>query len=240
MSKRSTKKKSSIISFFIGIIVLGCLYFYNTYFSTGAFISPVLNTSDVPTFSKSSYVELNGNVPLFTEDEYILEGFEKYSELDSLGRVGVAYANICEEIMPTGKRESISSVVPTGWVNNKYSDIILDGGYLYNRCHLIGYQLAGENANEKNLMTGTRYLNIEGMLPFEDMIDDYIEDNPDNHVLYRVTPVFTGNNLVADGVTMEGYSIEDNGAGIKFHVYAYNVQPGIDIDYSTGENSPAK
>ena len=239
MSKRSTKK-SSIASFLIGILVLGCTYFYNTYFSTEAYAPSAQNVGDVPVFSENSYIELNGNVPYFTEEDYVLEGFETYAELDSLGRVGVAYANICEDIMPTGKRESISEVIPTGWVNKKYSDIIKDGGYLYNRCHLIGYQLAGENANEQNLMTGTRYLNIEGMLPFEDMIDDYIEENPNNHVLYRVTPIFDGNNLVADGVTMEGYSIEDNGAGVKFNVYAYNVQPGIDIDYSTGENSPAK
>ena len=243
MNKRNLKTKKFIIRFLIGFIILCCITCYNMffkkYFQTPA-PSSIVNLSEVPAFSGNSHIELNGNVPFFSEDDYILEGFEKYTNLDHLGRVGVAYANICKEVMPTGDRGSISSVTPTGWINKRYRNIIEDGSYLYNRCHLIGYQLAGENANEQNLMTGTRYLNIEGMLPFENMIDDYIEENPNNHVLYRVTPIFDGNNLVANGVTMEGYSIEDNGLGIKFNVYAYNVQPGIDIDYSTGKNNPSK
>ena len=161
--------------------------------------------------------------------------FEYYSDLDELGRCGVAYANICQELMPTEKRESISSVTPSGWNNKKYDSGLVDGGWIYNRCHLIGFQLAGENANPKNLITGTRYLNIEGMLPFENMIADYVHET-DNHVLYRVTPVYTGDNLVADGVQLEGWSVEDAGEAICFNVFAYNIQPGIGIDYATGEN----
>ena len=153
--------------------------------------------------------------------------------MDALGRCGVAYANVCLETMPTEKRGSISEVKPTGWHSVKYDNV--DGKSLYNRCHLIGYQLTAENANQQNLITGTRYLNVDGMLPFENMVADYVKET-DNHVLYRVTPIFTGDNLVADGVLMEGYSVEDEGDGICFCVYAYNVQPGITIDYATGDS----
>ncbi len=194
-----------------------------------------VDLQSIPEYNGKPYIELNNNKPYFEESEYITKAFEKYSELDSLGRCGVAYANICEEIMPTGKRESISNVKPSGWNNKSYPGLV-DGDYLYNRCHLIGYQLAGENANAKNLITGTRYLNISGMLPFEDLVDNYIEENENNHVLYRVTPIYDGNNLVASGVEIEGYSIEDNGKGVCFNIYAYNVQPGIAIDYATGES----
>ena len=181
------------------------------------------------------YVEINDNEPDFGKKEKsCTDAFEKYSKLDELGRCGVAYANICQEIMPTQKRGKIGNVKPSGWHTVKYNDII-DGNYLYNRCHLIGYQLAGENSNEKNLITGTRYLNVEGMLPFENMIDDYVKEN-DNHVLYRVTPIYEGDNLVASGVEMEAYSVEDKGKGICFHVYCYNIQPGITIDYATGDS----
>lgn len=180
------------------------------------------------------WIILNGNIPDFTESDMTTEAFETYSELDSLGRCGVAYANICQELMPTEERESISEVKPSGWINKDYGDLV-DGGYLYNRCHLIGFQLAGENANEQNLITGTRYMNIEGMLPFENMVADYV-DETDNHVLYRVTPIYDGDDLVASGVQMEGYSVEDNGEGICFNIYAYNAQPGIAIDYATGES----
>ena len=162
------------------------------------------------------------------------EAFENYSDLDFLGRCGVAYANICKELMPTEERGEIGMVKPSGWHTVKYSDRI-DGNYLYNRCHLIGYQLAGENANEKNLITGTRYLNVTGMLPFENEVADYVESTG-NHVLYRVTPVFDGDNLVASGVQMEAESVEDNGAGVFFNVYVYNVQPGVIIDYATGDS----
>ncbi len=189
--------------------------------------------SAVPEYSGEPYVTLNNNVPYFKDYEIISGSFEYYSDLDELGRCDVSMASVAVDLMPTEDRESISEVTPTGWVNNRYDSV--EGGYLYNRCHLIGFQLTGENANERNLITGTRYLNIEGMLPFENMIDDYVESTG-NHVMYRVTPVFTGNNLVADGVLMEAYSVEDNGNGIRFCVYSYNVQPNIVIDYATGEN----
>ncbi|MBO5102113.1 MAG: DNA/RNA non-specific endonuclease [Clostridia bacterium] len=193
----------------------------------------------IPEYSGKAYVEINGNIPFFDEDEYVTESFERYTALDPLGRCGTAYACIGIDIMPTEDRESISSVKPSGWTydgvsnNNKYD--IVDGSYLFNRCHLIGYQLTGENANKQNLITGTRYLNIEGMLTFEDMVADYVKET-ENHVLYRVTPIFEGYNLVASGVLLEGFSVEDEGEGICFCVYSYNVQPGIDINYYNGRN----
>ena len=191
------------------------------------------NAADVPAYSGEPYTAVNNNEPYFTSDNLTTEAFENYSELDALGRCGVAYANVCLETMPTEKRGSISEVKPTGWHSVKYDNV--DGKSLYNRCHLIGYQLTAENANQQNLITGTRYLNVDGMLPFENMVADYVKET-DNHVLYRVTPIFTGDNLVANGVLMEGYSVEDEGDGICFCVYAYNVQPGITIDYATGDS----
>lgn len=191
------------------------------------------NAADVPAYSGEPYTAVNNNEPYFISDNLTTEAFENYSELDALGRCGVAYANVCLETMPTEKRGSISEVKPTGWHSVKYDNV--DGKSLYNRCHLIGYQLTAENANQQNLITGTRYLNVDGMLPFENMVADYVKET-DNHVLYRVTPIFTGDNLVADGVLMEGYSVEDEGDGICFCVYAYNVQPGITIDYATGDS----
>ena len=191
------------------------------------------NAADVPAYSGEPYTAVNNNEPYFTSDNLTTEAFENYSELDALGRCGVAYANVCLETMPTEKRGSISEVKPTGWHSVKYDNV--DGKSLYNRCHLIGYQLTAENANQQNLITGTRYLNVDGMLPFENMVADYVKET-DNHVLYRVTPIFTGDNLVADGVLMEGYSVGDEGDGICFCVYAYNVQPGITIDYATGDS----
>lgn len=182
--------------------------------------------------STEPYVEINGNVPFFSEQEFTQEPFEQYADLDDLGRCGQAYANICEDIMPTEERGEIGMVKPTGWHTVKYDCV--DGNYLYNRCHLIGYQLAGENANEKNLITGTRYMNVEGMLPFENMVDDYVEETG-NHVLYRVTPYYIGNNLLAHGVLMEAASVEDS--LIQFCVYVPNNQPDITIDYSTGDSS---
>ena len=195
---------------------------------------PVISLTDLPAYSGDAYIPVNGNVPFFTADEYTTKSFEQYSSLDSLGRCGVAFANIGLDLMPTEDRGDISSVKPSGWINKNYGDLV-DGGYLYNRCHLIGFQLSAENANERNLITGTRYLNIEGMLPFENMTADYVHETG-NHVLYRVTPIYDGNNLVASGVLMEGYSVEDSGADICFCVYCYNVQPGIVIDYATGES----
>ena len=193
--------------------------------------------SDVPAYSGKAYISVNGNVPYFTAAELTTTSFETYSDLDTLGRCGVTYACIGQDLMPTKERGSIGMVKPTGWHTVRYDDLV-DGKYLYNRCHLIGYQLTGENANTKNLITGTRYLNIEGMLPFENMVADYIQET-DNHVLYRVTPIFEGNNLLANGVLMEGYSLEDKGAGVSYCVFAYNVQPGIEIDYATGESKLA-
>ena len=188
---------------------------------------------DVPDYSGEPYVEINDNQPEFEEYELTTVPFEDYSELDELGRCGEAEACVGEETMPTEDRESISSVEPTGWENEKYDNV--DGGYVYNRCHLIGYQLTGENANEENLITGTRYMNTEGMLPFENEVAEYLHET-ENHVMYRVTPVFEGDNLVASGVQMEAESVEDDGEGVCFNVYVYNVQPDITIDYVTGVN----
>lgn len=187
------------------------------------------------TYNGKPYEVVGDNEPFFSDaDKQRTDAFESYSSLDYLGRCGVAYANICSEIMPTEKRGEIGFIRPSGWHTANYHELV-DGNYLYNRCHLIGYQLAGENANEKNLITGTRYLNVEGMLPFENKVSDYVKAT-NHHVLYRVTPIFEGNNLVASGVLMEAYSVEDNGRGVRFCVYCYNVQPGIDIDYATGNS----
>ena len=187
----------------------------------------------IPAFSGQAYVILNNNVPDFTEEDITDKAYEYYSELDALNRCGYTMACIGQELMPTEDRGSIGQVKPSGWQTVKYD--IVDGKYLYNRCHLIGFQLTGENANERNLITGTRYLNIEGMLPFENMVADYIKETG-NHVIYRVTPDFQGDEMVARGVRMEAISVEDNGEGICFHIYVYNNQPGIDINYATGDS----
>lgn len=198
-----------------------------------------LDLDDIPKYSDSPYAAINDGVPFFTKSDLNLRDFESYCELDPLGRCGVAFACIGVETMPTEERESIASITPTGWElfgisnNNQYD--FIENGYVYNRCHLIGHQLAGENDNEKNLITGTRYMNIEGMLPFENMIAEYVRETK-NHVLYRVTPIFEGLNYVAAGVLMEAYSIEDSGKSICFCIFAYNVQPGVVIDYFTGAN----
>lgn len=191
-----------------------------------------VTVDDVPAYSGEPYVEVNDNQPEFTEEELTTVSYEDYSELDELGRCQSAEACIGQDLMPTEARESISSVKPTGWKNKSYDTV--DGGYVYNRCHLIGFQLTGENANEENLITGTRYMNVEGMLPFEDEVAAYIKET-DNHVMYRVTPVFEGDDLVASGVQMQAESVEDDGVGISFNVYVYNVQPYVVIDYKTGE-----
>ena len=245
MSKKNNQKKIIIeIIFTIVIFVIG--YFNH---NIQEFINDVVNgqientmsynLSDIPEYEGKPYVTINNNIPYFNENDYTTKSFEKYSELDDLyGRCGVAYANICKEIMPSNKEEREElSYKPTGWKQKKYEGLV-DGDYLYNRSHLIGWQLSGENDNKLNLITGTRYMNVEGMLPFENQIDDYFEkkENEANHVLYRVTPIFEGNNLVASGVQLEAYSVEDNGNGVCFNVYVYNVQPGIIIDYKTGES----
>lgn len=197
--------------------------------------SELIQLDSIPEYEGMPYATINNNEPFFSaEDKLRTDAFEYYSELDDLGRCGVAYANICKELQPTEERGEIGSVKPSGWQTVKYNGYI-EGNYLYNRCHLIGYQLAGENANEKNLITGTRYMNCDGQLPFEDKVDDYV-DSTNNHVLYRVTPIYDGNNLVASGVLTEIYSVEDNGEGLKYCVYCYNVQPGIGIDYATGDS----
>lgn len=235
---KNMKKRSKL---FVFILLLGVLFYFkdDIYNYTYSIINTSNESYDIenlPEYDGNSYVIVNDNIPYFKEEEYTTTSFEKYSELDSLGRCGVAYANISKELMPTEKRGSIGSIKPSGWHTIKYDHI--DGKYLYNRCHLIGYQLTGENANEKNLITCTRSMNTKGMLQFENMVTKYIKDTG-NHVLYRVTPVFEGNNLVATGVEMEAYSVEDNGKGIKFNVFVYNIEDGIIIDYKTGDSKLA-
>ena len=191
------------------------------------------NIGQIPEYSGKAYVTINNNKPNFKEEDKTTKSFEKYSNLDSLNRCGVAYANVSKETMPTEERGRIGMIKPSGWHTVKYNNV--DGKYLYNRCHLIGYQLTGENANEKNLITCTRYMNTVGMLEFENKVANYVKET-NNHVLYRVTPIFEGNNLLASGTQMEAYSVEDQGKGISFNVYVYNIQEGITIDYKTGES----
>lgn len=231
------KKKKILIGILAICVCLGSMIFSDLAYQRQG-IGDVSYTDrleyNIPTYSGDAYVEINSNMPFFDDDDLTTESFEIYSNLDSLGRCGVAYANVCQELLPTEERGQIGMIKPTGWHTVKYPDVIEDL-YLYNRCHLIGYQLTGENANEKNLITGTRYMNVEGMLPFENDVASYVRET-NNHVLYRVTPIFTGNNLVANGVLMEAYSVEDSGKGVSFCVFVYNVQPGIEIDYKTGDS----
>ena len=196
-----------------------------------------LSVDEIPAYSGQAAIEINQNVPGFTESDYTTEAFEQYSPLDGLGRCGIVYACVGEEIMPTEERGAIGMVKPSGWHTVKYD--FVDGKYLYNRCHLIAYMLSGENANTENLITGTRYMNTEGMLPYENQVADYVHDTG-NHVLYRVTPLYEGDNLVASGVEIEASSVEDKGKSLSFHVYCYNVQPGVTIDYATGDSALAE
>jgi len=221
------KRRSFLLVIAIVFLLSGCL---SGDIGTNMTIQP----DKIPEYSGAPYVFLNENVPSFTETELSEKPYEQYAHLDFLGRCGTAMAMIGKELMPTEEREPIGQIKPSGWQTIKYD--FVDGKYLYNRCHLIGFQLTGENANERNLITGTRYMNVEGMLPFENMIADYIKET-DNHVLLRVTPVYDGNNLVASGVMMEAQSVEDAGDAICFYVYCYNVQPGVLIDYATGDSS---
>ena len=239
MSKNNKSTTNNIYKLLFIVIMLLFAYFVNNYNNAEVYNNETtINTTanikidEIPDYIDKTYIEINSNKPYFEESDYTTEAFEKYSELDSKGRCGVAYANICKEIMPKDgeKRESISNVKPTGWMQAK-----VNGEFVYNRCHLIGYQLAAENANEKNLITGTRYFNVEGMLPFENKVANYVKET-NNHVLYRVTPIFDGENLLASGVLIEAKSVEDNGEGILFNVYCYNAQPKITIDYATGKN----
>ena len=200
--------------------------------------APAISLEAIPAWSGDAWVTIDRNIPGFTAEDLTTQPFEQYSPLDDLGRCGTAYACVARALMPTDDRESISSVTPSGWVNKKYD--FIDGKYLYNRCHLIGFQLTGENANKRNLITGTRYLNIEGMLPFENMVADHVKEE-DHHVLYRVTPIYQEGALVCSGVQMEGFCVECgdskfNEDKFMFHVYCYNVQPGVLIDYMTGES----
>ncbi len=197
-------------------------------------LSGVITADSLPEYSGSPYVEIDGNEPNFSKDEITTQSFESYSELDGLGRCGTACACVGVDIMPSEERGSIGMIKPSGWHTVRYDDLV-DGKYLYNRCHLIAFQLAGENANERNLITGTRYMNVTGMLPFEEETGDYVRDTG-NHVMYRVTPYFEGQDLVAKGVFMEAYSVEDEGEGVSFNIFVYNVQPGVEIDYATGES----
>ncbi len=229
---RKARVRNRIIEVIFFILVAAGLFIYTNFFGPGA-APHALDVSEVPPYEEYSYVVINNNEPLFDAAEMVAESYEFYSELDYLGRCGYAMACIGRDLMPTEDRESISSVKPSGWVQAQYD--IVEGKSLYNRCHLIGFQLTGENANERNLITGTRYLNTKGMLPYENMIADYIKETG-NHVLYRVTPIYEGTNLVASGVQVEGWSVEDYGEGICFHTYLYNVQPGVIIDYATGES----
>lgn len=239
MGKKRSKKQPTIVGVVL-IIVIGLGSYYKEDIEANLNKDKKIdetisyNITEIPEYNGEPYVVINNNEPFFEESDKITESFEVYSALDSLGRCGVAYANVSLETMPDEARGSIGGIKPSGWHTVKYD--IVDGKYLYNRCHLIGYQLTGENANEKNLITCTRFMNTKGMLQFENQVAEYVKET-DNHVLYRVTPIFEGNNLLASGVEMEAFSVEDNGEGIKFNVYVYNVQDGITIDYSNGESS---
>lgn len=225
------KKKQLTLGSVVVILLLLVIYFLLP--SPEIPEIPTISLDQVPAFSGEPFVVLGGNIPQFTENDYTTDSFEEYGALDALERCTYTIACIGRDLMPTQERGSISHIKPTGWHSVKYD--FVDGKSLYNRCHLIGHQLSGEDANERNLITGTRYMNVDGMLPFENMVTDYVKETG-NHVLYRVIPVYDGNNLVASGVTMEGWSVEDNGEGICFYVYVYNVQPGVEIDYLTGES----
>ena len=232
------KKKLKLVAIAIVAVAIICLaIFVFLSWKTSENHRKAITGLNVPEYSGQAYAVINNNVPYFEDEDIQTKSFESYSDLDSLGRCGVAYANVSRELMPTEERGEIGSVKPSGWNQAKYEGVVNSNPpYLYNRCHLIAYCLTAENANEKNLITGTRYMNVEGMLPFEEKVARYLDKN-DCHVLYRVTPIFEDNNLVASGVLMEAYSVEDDGAGVCFCVYCYNVQPGIDIDDMTGDSS---
>ncbi len=238
MSKRRKKNKykRKIEDFLVHIVIVSIILVVIWFINENNKTYSSYDIGNIPDYNGESYVIINANKPNFDEDDYTTNSFEEYSDLDSLGRCGVAISNIGRDIMPKEDRESISSIYPTGWVQAKYD--IVDGKYLYNRCHLIGYQLTGENANEENLITCTRSMNVDGMLQFEDQVAEYVKET-NNHVLYRVTPIFEGDNLLASGVQIEASSVEDRCGDICFNVYVYNVQEGISIDYKTGESKLA-
>jgi len=229
MAKTKKSRKGSLLKSILTVLIILAIVAVRYFF----WDSESATLENIPPYAGEPYVVIDDNQPNFMLDDFTTLEFEEYSELDMLGRCGVAYANICIELMPTEERGEIGMIKPAGWHTVKYDCV--DGKYLYNRCHLIGFQLAGENANKLNLITGTRYFNVDGMLPFENMVAEYVEDTG-NHVLYRVTPIYEGDDLVARGVQMEAISVEDEGEGVCFNVFVYNVQPGVEIDYATGES----
>ncbi len=231
------RKYTGLLSLIFAICILlsACSFTIETNLAPTVNADEIVNT--VSAFDSEAYEELNGNVPEFSDSEITTDSFEEYGRLDYLGRCTACTACVGKDLMPTEKRGAIGMVKPTGWHTVKYDGI--DGNYLYNRCHLIGYQLTAENANTRNLITGTRYMNTQGMLPFENEVAEYVRAT-NNHVMYRVTPVFKDDELVARGVKMEAYSVEDDGRGVSFNVFCYNVQPGIEIDYKTGDSKRAK
>ncbi len=239
MGRRKKKKNSvSVLNSLLVLLLLFLVFtakddFLNFIQSHVQITNTSYAMSDIPTYSGEPFVYINENKPSFTEEEITTQSFESYSHLDSLGRCGVAMASIGVDLMPTTERGSIGMVKPSGWHTIRYDHI--DGKYLYNRCHLIGYQLTGENANVENLMTCTRSMNTGVMLDYENKVAKYIKETK-NHVMYRVTPIFEGSNLVSSGVEMEGYSVEDEGKGISFHIYVYNVEDGVEINYQNGES----
>ncbi|SCY02468.1 DNA-entry nuclease [Butyrivibrio hungatei] len=237
---RKKKKKTKLTAHYkkiMALLSLICAVYFSVYYPELLPEANVSNSvSEETDFSGEASVEVNGNKPTFTEDEIVDQSFEKYGEQDSLGRCTTAVACVGQDIMPTEKRESIARIKPTGWKQNKYPGVVRSKPpYLYNRCHLIGFQLTGENDNDKNFVTGTRYLNVDGMLPYENMVASYVKESG-NHVMYRVTPVFEGDNLLCSGVNIEALSVEDGGAGICFNVFCYNVQPGVVLNYADGSN----
>lgn len=229
--KRLLKRKKLSIPVILVVVIAMAISWYT---SRGQENAQGVSLDNIPAFSDKAYVVIDDGTAKFTKQDLTTDSYEFYSQQDYLGRCGYAMACIGQDIMPTEERGSIGQVKPSGWQTVKYD--FVDGKYLYNRCHLIGYQLTGENANVRNLITGTRYLNVEGMLPFENMVADYVKETG-NHVLYRVTPIYNGQELVARGVQMEAYSLEDSGEGISFNVYCYNNQPGVTIDYATGKST---
>ena len=243
MARRKRRKNKRKQNDLVAIIIVILLLIYNFYYKeinelvkSYAYNVPSYNIESIPKYDKDAYVYIDDNIPSFTESDLSIESFEKYSSKDLLDRCGVAYANIGIDLMPTKERESIGMVKPSGWHTVKYD--FVDGKYLYNRCHLIGYQLTGENANEKNLITCTRNMNAKVMLEWENKVANYIKKTG-NHVLYRVTPIFKSNNMLATGVEMEAMSVEDNGRGIKFNVFIYNVEDGVEINYLDGSSKLA-
>ena len=235
--RKKNNKKSTIITIIIIILTIIYNFYYediNNYIMSFAYKNNSYEIGEIPDYDGKDYIYINDNIPTFKEENLTVESFETYSSLDYLGRCGTAYANIGTDLMPSGKRESIGQVKPSGWQTIKYD--IRDGKQLYNRCHLIGFQLSGENANHENLITCTRQMNTGVMLEYENKVASYVKST-NNHVLYRVTPIFEGSNLIAKGVQMEGLSVEDSGKGIKFNIFVYNVQNGIEINYKTGESS---